>query len=343
MTNPFRSTWPEIYYALSLTKTGTWPAQRTAMQLFCAEAFHQDIFAGPFVCSHRDLASHLYRSEDSGHSAAGRLMNALVERGVLRELAKGSGTAPSEWDVAHWTRWDVPWRIREASAHDRVRAFAAGGIRSQGRNSGVVLIRSLAKSARVDSAANAALAVLSKNEGARLSTADSTPQVNDSRLDRYDRFLAPPYLSIYLSDDKTSVIVGGGEGGREGEQISDKVRVLALSFMQGAGIKQVQGSIIRQLTAIAEMANGSFEEICKKAADPFGPGKFVDRLNQLRQFAESPHPDTAFGPKRIASQHRRGLEQSIRILEQVGGGESEEAYELRQQLATLEECERNPE
>src|SRR5579862_4559739 len=184
MTQSAYSTWPETAYALTLTRVGTWRRQRAVLELLSAQALGQGVRYGEIECSNRALATQLMRSERS-HAAAGRVLRALEERQVLRRLAGGTGTAPSRYAVWHWTRWRVPWGMPEATAHDRILAFAAS-MRPLDRRSGSVgaSMRSTSQVARGVSGALADLYRREMDPLARVSGAKTGPNGSASSAPR---------------------------------------------------------------------------------------------------------------------------------------------------------------
>lgn len=323
MTKPTTSTWPEAAYALALTKPGNWPAQRAVMELFSAHAWAQGVFVGPVVCSNRDLASHLFRSSAAGHSGASRLLHELCERGVLREIAHGSGTAPSEYDVAHWTRWDVPWRVREGTIIDRMVAFVMGEIRTQAPISGHVMVRALAKSARMFSADLDDLATSSIDVTASGLTLFQSHQVSDEQCDRY----AAPHTVLPLGRKTPSL-----ESERD-EQAREAPAELVQVFIDGCErTTWLARSYKLELGRLVDLAGeGGLATVIALAGSPLGPGGIKERLAWLRINIEA--PTRALVRERPEISRAKG---NLRALEMTGDGDSVEAHALRERLGTLE-------
>lgn len=330
-SHPVRSTWPEASYALTLTKSGTWPAQRRIVELFCAHAWAQGVFIGPVDASHRDVASHLYRTPDAGVNSAGAALRALVDRGVLRCIGVGTGTAPSEWDVAHWTHWDVPWIVHKASVVDRMAAFVAGEIRAQEPISARVMVRALAKSARAFSQelsdrASASARVMDSRASAP--TLFSEPQVSDSRLARKD----PAHTVLLVREESLSL-----EGGREIEQARKEAPAeFVQAFCRGSGagwlVKRYKCDLGDLVELAGEERNRWLLGLC---ADKTGPNGIEERLAWLRSNLEAP---ASVSPRRIGRDRATQIRIELRAYEgELDKFQAAERDVLLQELATLEQ------
>jgi hypothetical protein len=135
------------------------------------------------------------------------------------------------------------------------------------------------------------------------------------------------------ADDGATRAGGGREGAEMILNLTPEEGRLYAAFVAGAGIEELKGGPLRSLRAIAARANGSLDELCRVAADPFGPGRFLERLDKLRQLSETPYPverDTAVDD-------RRDLELKLLLaLDAERSGDPEaaaEVAELRQAIA----------
>lgn len=278
MAEPFYSTWPETLYALGQTKSITWHAQRSVLELFCAEALLQGVIAGEVACSERDLASHLHRSARSAN-AAGELLDKLVGRHVLRLVEKGTGTAPSVFAVWHWSRWDVPWKVDRERAADRIAAWFMGGVRAQPGISARVIIRALTTSARSFSQDVSALARGSMDPRASSRDAFSTAQLGASQPARYGAARGAPHL--FTSETSSHSLEEG---------MSEKLRKLEKAVKDATGSLWLTTPLRSRLAYLAAESNGRYDELLARANDPRAPRTRDLLVSHLEEIMREPVP-----------------------------------------------------
>jgi len=266
------STFPEAAYALTLTKSGSWPRQRDVVELICAHAAAHRVIEGEIHLSERGLAGRLHGSSSSS-TRASELLDKLAERRVLRLLHAGEGTAPSIWRLWHWTRWEVPWKIRPASVQERLTAFAAGEIGAQPGSSAPVMIGALTTSARAISARISDLARLPSEPARNGSPSAPLSQVNGSRPARYAEGLTDS-----LGRDESLLMEEEEFNHRAAAALIDAVRF-------ATGLKRVYGRPAARLARVAADANGRLEELVRSTRDysgrPLLLEEHVERLERL--------------------------------------------------------------
>ena len=289
------STFPEASYAVTLTKVGPWPRQRDVVELICAYAAAHRIIEGEIHLSERGLAGRMHGSESSS-TPASNLLDKLVDRHVLRLLHAGEGTAPSIWRIWHWTRWEVPWKIRPGSVQERLTAFAAAEISAQPGSSAPLMMGALTTSARAISARISDLA-RSPLEGARkASTSATLSQVNGSRGARY----APGLSSSWEGDESPSM--------RE-EEFDQRATDLIAAVQFITGLKRVYGRPAARLARVAAEANGRLDELVALTRNYAGRPLLLDEhVTRLERLLVAPAVDN-FDRRRAGSASLRSVEE----------------------------------
>lgn len=277
-------TFPEANYALTLTKTSTWRAQRDVVQLFCTFASAQGALAGEIECSDRDLASHLHRGFRSCNAAA-ELLDALVGRDVLEREMVGTGRAESVYTIRHWSRWSVPWKFRRETIEDRVSAFVATEIRALGSVSARITVRAPAKSARAFSQELDELARGSMDPRAGRDLARGSTLVGASQSARYGNRRAAPLYSSRDLDLSPSL---GSEGVRDDQQRSDLATALIAAVEASTG-NPVYGKLRDEVAEIADSCNGTWASVLGVANRNTGP-IITEKIRRLREAAAAPPP-----------------------------------------------------
>jgi hypothetical protein len=265
------STFPEASYAVTLTKSGSWPRQRDVVELICAYAAAHRVIEGEIHLSERGLAARLHGSTSSS-TRASELLCKLADRHVLRLLHAGEGTAPSIWRIWHWTRWEVAWKIRPGSVQERLMAFAAAEIGAQPGSSAPVMIGALSTSARANSARISRLARLPSEPARKAFASDLSSQVNGSRPARYGEALT----SSFEGDKSPSV--REDEIDRKAAELIDGVKFIT-------GLKRIYGSPATRLARVAAESNGRLAELADSVRNysgrPLLLEEHVARLERL--------------------------------------------------------------
>ncbi|MGO9207624.1 MAG: hypothetical protein ACLQBX_15825 [Candidatus Limnocylindrales bacterium] len=265
------STFPEASYALALTKPGQWPRQHEVVEIICAHAAAHRIIQGEIHLSERGLAARLHSSASS-RARTHELLGKLAERRVLRLLHAGEGTAPSIWRIWHWTRWEVPWRIRPVSVEERLMTFAAAEIGAQPGSSAPVMIGALSTSARAISGRISDLALPPTGPERKASASGRTSQVSGSRPERYSFAL-------------TSSLEGDESPSLREDEVDQRAAELIAAVSFATGLKRIFGRPASRLARVAAEADGRLAELADSVRNyngrPLLLEEHVERLERL--------------------------------------------------------------
>ncbi|MHB8431042.1 MAG: hypothetical protein ACYDDZ_11035 [Acidimicrobiales bacterium] len=278
-------------------------------------------------------------------------LDGLVKRGVLLCDPGGGREASTYWirDPREWHT--VPWVAPRREISTRLDEHFGLRVRALEVSSDLASARKSSWNRARRRSANGAVRKptwVARESAEGFARYAAPKQGQRAKVQRVSRATAHPSLSSDV------VVVAGApppslssnvvyaDGLKRGERmnygLTVRAAILVGAVMEGLALDELRGDPLRRVKRVAAECNGEFDRLVGIARRLPAPARWVDRIIELEQEMVAPSCSAPIASKSVRGwSERERLERHLHEL--TVAGETEEAEEVRQRLATLLACE----